>query len=350
MEMALWETGFEPRSEQDWMQRGEAALRDGKLVEAEGCFGRALAEDPFDAGAYTRLSGVYWAQGKNEDSLNALLKALELQPGDRNTILECGRVFSALGREEFAKEVFQAYLERNPQDEEVRSRLDALSRPAEQERSPRAAEFFNRHGEIRYGRGNVAHATACFEMAIEEDPLMGDAYNNLGVIKLQGGKTIEALEHFHKALELKPEDGEILINSARGLVLAAQVDTAIDVYREYLRRFPKDSRAWEEFEGLVRQSARPAWKPDGLPGAVADIYRHTAEELRKSGDLTGASEAVEKALRIKPEEPGALYVLASLHQAVGQMAEARRVLDLALAIDPAHAPSLEMLKKLGDGK
>ena len=69
---------------------------------------------------------------------------------------------------------------------------------------------------------------------------MGEAYNNLGVIELEKWKDPEALKNFLKALELKPEDGEILVNSARGLALADQIDSAIDVYRQYLRLFPKD--------------------------------------------------------------------------------------------------------------
>ena len=83
---------------------------------------------------------------------------------------------------------------------------------------------------------------------------MAEAYNNLGVINLESGKITEALENFYRALELKPEDTEILGNSARGLARAAQIDAAIEVYREYLRRSPEDSKAWLEFESLIRQS------------------------------------------------------------------------------------------------
>ncbi|MDR3567279.1 MAG: tetratricopeptide repeat protein [Syntrophobacteraceae bacterium] len=346
MEMAFLGTDFDRQPDQNWIERGDAALRDGNPVEAAGWYGRALEADPFNAGAYTRLSTVYWAQGKTEDCLNALLKALELEPGDRDTILECGRVFAALGKEDFAKEMFEAYLDKNPQDGEIRSRLEALGRAPEQGPLSEAAEFFNRQGEMQFGRGNIAHATACFEMAIEENPLLGEAYNNLGVIEMGSGKIREALKNFLKALELKPEDGEILANSGRGLALLGQIDAAIDVYRKYLRLFPKDSSVWEEFEALLRQSAAPAWKPEGLSSGVADIYRHTAEQLLEAGDLNGAFEAAQKSLKIEPQSPGCLHVLASLHCAIGQRADARRVLEVALTIDPTHARCKEMLQAL----
>ena len=350
MEIASWDTGCEHISAQSWFEKGEAALCEDKHTEAADCFGRVLKANPFNAKAHCRLSNVYWAQGRTEDALNSLTKALELEPGDRDTVLACTRVFAALGKKDFAKEVLQSYVDKNPQDKEIRSRLESLAGPADQgHHSHDAAEFFTRQGEIQFERGNVAHAEACFEMAIEENPLMARAYNNLGVINLESGKITEALKNFYRALELKPEDTEILGNSARGLARANHIDVAIEVYREYLRRSPKDSKAWQEFESLIRQSAAPGWNPSGLSNEVADIYLQTAEMLGKAGDLKGASEAIERALKIKPAAPDSLYVLASLHYAIGQKDEAEGVLDQALVMDPSHVPSSNMLKSIRNG-
>ncbi len=350
MEIASWEAGCEQISAQSWFEKGEAALCEDKHTEAADCFGQALKANPFNAKAHCRLSNVYWAQGRIEDALNSLTRALELEPGDRDTVLACTRVFAALGKEDFAKEVLKSYVDKNPHDKEISSRLELLGKPEDQgHHSPDSAEFFTRQGGIQFQRGNVAHAQACFEMAIEEDPLMAEAYNNLGVLNLESGKVTEALKNFYKAMELKPEDPEILGNSARGLARANQIDVAIDVYREYLRRSPKDNEAWLEFESLIRRSAAPGWNPSGLSIEVADIYLQTAEMLGKAGDLTGASEAIERALKIKPASPGSLYVLASLHYAIGQKDEAEGILDQALVIDPSHGPCSDMLKSIRNG-
>ena len=118
------------------------------------------------------------------------------------------------------------------------------------------------------------------------------------------------------------------------------------MFREYLRRSPGDSNAWLEFEFLIRQSSTLRWSPDGLTDEVADIYLHTAERLGKAGDLTGAVEAIERALKIKPARPESLYVLAFLHYALGQKDEAEVILDEALRIDPSHGPCSDMLKSL----
>jgi tetratricopeptide (TPR) repeat protein len=350
MEIASWETGCEQISTQGWFEKGEAALCEDKHAEAADCFGRVLKANPFNAKAHSRLGDVYWAQGRIEDALNSLTRALELEPGDRDTVLACTRVFAALGKEDFAREVLQSHLDKNPQDKEIRSRLESLAKPADQgHHCHDTAEFFSRQGEIQFERGNVAHAEACFEMAIEQNPLMAEAYNNLGVLNLESGKITEALKHFFRALELKPEDTEILGNSARGLARANQIDAAIEVYREYLRRSPKDGKAWLEFESLIRQSVAPRWNPGGLSNEVADIYLQTAEMLGKAGDLTGAAEAIERAMKIKPAAPDSLCVLASLHYAIGQKDEAEGILDQALIIDPSHGPCSDLLKSIRNG-
>ena len=345
METAGWNNGKQ-HSAQGWFEKGEAALCESRHLEAGRCFGEALKADPFNAKAHCGLSNVYWAQGQTEDALNSLTRALELNPGDRNTVLTCSRIFRALGKEDFAREVLQAYLTKNPQDNEIISLIEPISGQSDESHSTDTAEFFQRQGEIQFERGNKVHAEACFEMAIEANPDMAGAYNGLGMIELESGKITQALEHFYKALDLNPEDVEILGNSARALARAAQVDSAIDVYREYLRRMPKDSQAWAEFESLVRQTGASGWSPKDLSVEVAEIYLRTSENLRKAGDLRGAAEAIERCLKIKQPEPESLYELASLHLAIGQEDEAKKILDQALAIDPTHGPCCNMIQSL----
>ncbi len=349
MELTGWESGCEQQSAQSWIEKGEGALCENRHSEAIDCFGEVLRANPFNAKAHRGMSNAYWAQGKTEDALNSLTRALELEPRDRDTVLTCTRIFDALGKQDYSIEVLQSYLDKNPQDKEISSRLDSLAKPADQGHSNDTAEFLKQQGEIQFERGNIPHAVACFEMAIEEAPLMAEAYNNLGVINLESGKITEALENFHKAFELNPEDIDILRNSARGLARAAQIDAAIEVYREYLRRCPQDNQAWPEYESLIRQSAAPAWHHGGFSEEVADIYLQMAHRLANAEDLTGAAEAVDRALKIRPEAPEALFILASLHHKIGQNDEAAGILDRALKIDPSHPRCAEMLKSIRNG-
>ena len=344
MEMRGWET--EQDSSRNWFLKGEDALSKNNSSEAVQCFNQVLMADPFNGAAHNRLSRAYWAMGKTEDALNCLTRALELEPDDRDTVLECIRVFRALGKEGYCEEVLDAYVKRNPYDTAIRSEVIPISRPALP--APAAptgniGEFFRQQGEAQYQRGNVAHAIACFEMAIENDPESAEAHNNLGVVYMENEKLAEALEHFYKALEINDQDPEILGNSARALKTAGHVDTAIQMYREYLRRAPEDEDAWQEFELLIRQTAIPKWNVEGLSPSVADIYIKVARQLVKARDFAGAADAVTRALQIKPEAVEALFVLGTIHHAIGQEDEAAMILNRVLEMEPSHTPSSELL-------
>ncbi len=336
-----------------WLQKGEDALVAKKPVEATECFDMALRDDPFDAKAHCALSRAYWEQGKTEDALNSLTRALELDPNDRQTVLQCSRIFSALGKRDFAEDVIKSYIDRNPQDDKLRFEAESVAGAAgslqTSSESGETAEFFRKQGIIQFERGNQDYAKACFEMAIQENPDMAEAHNDLGVIHLQSGSLEAALQNFLRALELDPEDPEILGNSARALSMAGQIDTAVDLFREYLKRCPQDDEAWEEYETLVRRSALPQWDKDSVPPETAEIYLEAARKLMEAGDFSGAAEAVERAVKIRPGTTEAIFVLASLHNAIGQKAEAEAILEEALVIDPSCLKCAALLKSISNG-
>ncbi|MHC1728116.1 MAG: tetratricopeptide repeat protein [Syntrophobacteraceae bacterium] len=346
MEIRGLDNGCDQGAVKGWFEEGEAALLKNRPSEAEKCFGQALKVDPFNAGAHRNLGSAYWAQGKTEDALNCLTRALELEPDNRDTVLECSRIFGALGKEDFSREVLESYLQKNPRDEAVRTAMDSLAGREDGDAVSNTAEFFRRQGEIQFERGNIAHATACFEMAIENDPLLAEAYSNLGVIHVASGRVNEALELFYKALDLKPDDAEILGNSAKALYRAGHLAAAADAYREYLRRDPEDDEAWAEFETVIRKSFERDWQPGGFSPEVAEIYIETAEKLAGAGDYTGAADAVERALEISPTDVRALFTLATIHNSIGQRDEAASVLEHALQMDPSHLPSSDLLSSI----
>ncbi|MFZ2448511.1 MAG: tetratricopeptide repeat protein [Syntrophobacteraceae bacterium] len=358
--------------------QAEAALSANRPVDAAACFDMVLRDDPFNAKAHSGLSRAYWEQGRTEDSLNSLTRALELEPNDRETVLQCSQVFGALGKSDFADEVLKSYLERNPGDAEARASMQprpasvpaaagmvgagmvgartvggpmvggpmvgaASSRDFD---ASEVAEIFRRQGVVQFECGRLDRAITCLEMALENNPAHAEAHSDLGIIYQRSGNIENALEHFYKALELNPEDPEILGNSARALSLAGETAAAADLFREYLRRRPEDEAAWGEYEELVRRSAVPQWESDSASPEVAGIYVETAKKLMGAGDLPGAAEAVEKALAIMPGAADAMLVLASLHNEVGQRDEAVSVLEHALELDPSSRDCEALLESI----
>jgi len=353
MESTRFESGYGQGRESlhGRFDQAEAALSANKPAEAETGFDAILRYDPFNVRAHCGLSRAYWGQGRTEDALNSLTRALELEPNDQETILQFSRACNTLGKKDFAREVLQSYLDRNPHAEAIRTEAQSLEgpTPTEDPGQREIAELFRKQGTIQFERGRLDHAIACLEMAIENNPVLAGAHNDLGVIHFQNGNIKEALRHLYNALELDSKDPEILGNSARVLALAGETETAEQMYKEYLRLSPEDDAAWGEYEALLRRGPLQQWDESSLTPEVAGIYIDAAKKLMDAGDLAGAAGAIERALKIRPGAVEAMFVLASLHAGIGHREDAADLLEQALEIDPSDADCSALLKSLRNG-
>lgn len=330
----------------EWVGKGEAAFSRGDLEQAATCFNRALEVAPWDAKVHNKLSLVCWRQGKTEEALNHLVRALELDPDERDVISNCCSIFQRVGKATDAEEILQAYLVRNPWDQAIEQEINLMRGPEVAGKGQRPADFFNEHGEIRFANGDLEHARACFEMAIDEDPEHASATSNLGVVHWQQGRMDKALEHFNRALDFNPQDPDILLNSARALRAAGELETAADLYRIVLELHGSEEEVWDEFTTLLKEVGASRWQPDGLAPEVADCYLEMGVRLAQAQDLIGAAEVAGRALRIDPDKVGGHYLLATLHRQLGQQEDALEQLLAGLAKDSGHKEMALMANEL----
>lgn len=350
----------------DWIQKGEDAFAAGNTTEAIECFENALQLDPLHAKTHSNLGVIHWHNGEVEKALRSLTRALELDPDDQDVIMNCCMIFEVMGKTEDARDILNAYLQKNPWDDEVRQKLESLeSAPQQPCQAPlpadaRAempfspAEFLNQQGEEQFKCGRTDRARVCFEMAVEADPELASAHSNLGVIFWQEGDLDRALESLYRALDLNPDDPDIILNSAKVLAAAGETRTAADLFKVYLQRFPQDDDAWKDYEELSKKMNAPAWDPKGLPPEVADVYLRMSAQLRDAGDLAGASDAIDRALRIDSDRAEAYYLLGCSHRDRDECSEALNLFRQGLQKDSTHRELVlaagELLEKEGNGE
>jgi len=323
------------RDDMDWGAEGERKFAGGSYEEACRCFERALQCRPFDAKMHNNMSVALWQQGNTGDALQHLTQALELDPDDRDVIFNCGRIFCKLGRQEDAREILGAFLDRNPGDGEAKNELERLNTPAQDSQPVDSAAFLNQQGEEQFTRGKKEHARVCFELALEHNPDSARACNNLGVLYWGEGDLKKALEHLYKALDLDAEDAEILYNSAKVLTASGEVETAADFLQLYLQKHPRDEAAWQDYRQLISESTF-AWNNNGLAPEVGDIYLHMGQALAAAKDYPGAAEALGRAAMLKPDDAQPLYQLGLLHLELEQKEDAIRMFRAGLERDPEH--------------
>jgi len=112
-------------------EEGEKAFREGMLAAAERCFDQAYELDSRNVNVCNNLAVLHWHLGNVEDAVRYLADAIEIDAADRDLVINGGQILAELGRVDEAQALYQAFLEKNPQDETVGALVAALGRTGE---------------------------------------------------------------------------------------------------------------------------------------------------------------------------------------------------------------------------
>jgi type IV pilus assembly protein PilF len=174
--------------------------------------------------------------------------------------------------------------------------------------------------------GNVAVALEAVKEALRADANYGPAYNVAGLVYAQLKEERLAEESFQKALRLNPLDHDANNN-----------------YGWYLCQRKREKEAIKYFLAAVRN---PLYQNPERSYVNAGVC------ARQLGDISSALEFFALALRARPDQPQALYQLAELAYARGDLGEAKGYLDRLVRVVP-ETPELLWLglrieRRLGD--
>ncbi len=136
-----------------------------------------------------------------------------------------------------------------------------------------------------------------------------------------------------------PEDLERLLNEADALVQESELEKAIEIYQELVRRWPDDARpeiGWAKallLAGLPDLAISHAWEawaldPTNIEAAIALAWAYVGV-----GDKTRALSTAESALGLDVHSAEAHAVLAEAYHLNGQFRKAIEAANLALAED-----------------
>ncbi|HSC95126.1 MAG TPA: type IV pilus biogenesis/stability protein PilW [Burkholderiales bacterium] len=174
--------------------------------------------------------------------------------------------------------------------------------------------------------GNVGVALEEIKEALRADANYGPAHNVAGLVYAQLKEDRLAEESFERALSINPSDPDAHHN-----------------YGMFLCQRKQEKEAIRHFMLAVRNPLYPT--PDRS-------YVNAGICARRSGDMAGAAEYFQLALKIRPNQPQALYQMADLAYARGDYGETKRYLGRLTQVAPATAEALwlgvRVERRLGD--
>jgi tetratricopeptide (TPR) repeat protein len=374
------------RSVRAIVERGAAALRDGRLAAAIEALESAASAAPADWEAHRVLGLAYWVDDRAGPAIEQLRLAIRSNPGDERSRLALADVLFALGRPAEAERELQeaiAALPRSgrahyllgqlyqsqsllPQAVAELQAADAWPPIVGRDRvyqtmgsllvnqadfdgavtaygkridvNPNSAEAHRQLGEIYFLQGRHDEALAEFAAAAWIDPRDARAHAGAGQVHLRMGRHADAIDALRRALMLDSSLKEARYALATSLLRSGKADEGrreLEVFQR--QQTEADAQGQKEFRlDAIRREASRSLTADAMDKAVElfqEAWREDPESARSHRDLalallrakrTGeAVEHLEAALRTEPTADVARTLAESYH-ALGRADDSAR--------------------------
>ncbi|UCF32494.1 MAG: tetratricopeptide repeat protein [Phycisphaerales bacterium] len=203
-----------------YTNHGMALAAQGRYEEDLAEIAKALALDPNNIDAHLAAGNTLLLLDRPAEALAHYERARDGDPQYGGAYRGVGRALTALGRWDEAARQFQAALTLDNEDHLALTGLATAT--ARQGRLAEAIELFHRAlaidptyadahlnlGNTYLAMGRVDDAVACYEAAIKHRPDYADAWFNLGAVEAQRGNLPRARSYFERVLNINPRQEE----------------------------------------------------------------------------------------------------------------------------------------------
>ena len=279
----------------------------GRYEEAIAVAGRAIQLDALNSDAYRELGRAYEALNRSDEAEATYKQAIAARTDDWLAYNALGGFYYARGRYGDAETAFR----------------QVLALTADNTRA------HNNLGATLFGLRRPEEAAAMWERSVAIRPTYS-AVSNLGTYYFDRGRYIEAARSFERAVKLMPNDYRVWRNFAAALYWAPG-------------ERDKAKAAYEQSIALAEQAQK-------VNPRQADLLAQLADSYSMVGRQRDAREALAALERLQPQEASVLFMVAVIHEQLGDRAMALRWLEKAMAAGYQRervdrSPSLAELRK-----
>ena len=210
----------------------------------------------------------------------------------------------------------------------------------------------NRLAALLVKRNELARASELIEAVLEENPRDNDALIMRGNMALAEGDAATAIADLRAVLRDQPNAVPVMRALARAHVQNNELAIAEETLRAAAQANPQDRQVRMELAQLLAQSGRAAQARPILEGLVSEMPGDLAalETLVRVHatlqDWPAARATAQSILADRPDLPVGLYLLGSIDEAEGKLADAEQVYRRALEVQPDAAEPLTGLVRI----
>src|SRR5262245_16277300 len=252
------------------LNQGMTLHRQGKLTDAERCYGEVLQRQPDHSGALHLLGVIARQTRRTERAVELIKRAIELNPKVAAAHSNLGNALMDLKRSAEALASYDKAIVLNPDIAEAHSNrgnaLMDLKHPTEALASydraialkPEIAEAHSNRGNALKDLNRPTEALASYDRAIALKPDYAEAYNNRGNALKDLRRPTEALASYNRAIALKPDYAEAYSNRGAVLMDLRHSEGALASYDRAIALKPDVAEAHSNRGNGLRDLKRPA--------------------------------------------------------------------------------------------
>ena len=299
---------------------GSVRAKQGRLVEAESLFLRAVQNDKSYTGARMNLVYLYLLKRTPDKAIVQLNEVIALEPANLDARVMLGDAYLATNDLAKAEENYLAALDNKLDNANALFGLAQISRSKGETRETmiylnrvgtlladsKSTEFLYKFALEAMRAGMFDEAKSALERSVELKPKEPSYLLALGIAWLRKGDVFEAEKLFRRLLELQP-------NNAQGQLHLGYVLLNQKKYAE--------ARTWLE------KSARSG-------AAIPEVFYYLGLVAQEQNDDAGAILLFEKAVRQLPNYAHARIALGSSYMKQKNYVRARQELETAVKLDP----------------
>jgi protein O-GlcNAc transferase len=291
---------------------------ESRLAEAAAGYRQILAASPDHADALNGLAVAMWQQGRLDDALSCVARAVKKAPGVWRYHQTHGLIASAMQRTQEAADAFQRACALKPESSEawagLAGALQALQRfddalPAyrkAQSLGSLSPETINNFGVALERCGQYGEALEVLRRGLVLSPGMSELWFNYGKTLAARGASAEAIAAYTRAVTIDPGNSKTLVNLGNVLRAAGEMTAAIDCYQRAIALDPGDH----------------------------DAHNNMGVALLSKGDVDEALEALQRAIALRPDSSAAHNNLGNVLKGAGQMEAAIAAFRRAASLAP----------------
>ena len=293
------------------------------IAEADRLAKAVLQKNPNHIEGHILMATVLYAQGKTNESLAELKRAIELEPARVESILSLARYYVNVKDQSKAEETFHQAISINGNSAIAHSEY---------------AKFL-----VQVGRGDQAEAE--FRRAVEVEPTSHDARFVLASYYLVN-KQLDKAEEAYKALadlEKDRPDGRAILADFYSSI--GRYDEAVAIYKDIVEKVPDYLRSRYRLTEIMLQRGDVA----GATEQVSAVLKNNARDMQalllrsrirlQGSDASGAIEDLKEVLKQEPNSRTALYYMADAHFRTGKVEQARAFAGDLVRLYPDYLPA-----------